>query len=101
MGRKRGWPGQGRAGQGRAGQGRCLSIFVICDTLYKPNTRCFTVFSRYSIGLPSYGLHKNDRRNLAKICNSKKCAKIHTAENRFLKEHFYKSFVKISAMAWQ
>ena len=57
------------------GKGRCWlgvfgAIIFICDTLYQPNTHCFKFASRYSIGTPSYGLHKNSFGNLAKGCIS-------------------------------
>ena len=59
---------QGRA---RGGFGREVrAIFFICNTLYQTNSHCLNV-SRYSIGLPCYGLHKNSLRK-SKGCNSKK-----------------------------
>ena len=57
------------AGQGRArgGVGRGMrAIIFICDTLYQLNTHCFKFSSRYSIWLPSFGLHKNSLRKLSK-----------------------------------
>ena len=45
-------------------------IIFIWDTLYQPNTHCFTFSSRYSIEQPTYSLHKNSLRNLSKGCNS-------------------------------
>ena len=58
-----------RGGGGVARGGFCRGvgeIVFICDTLYKPNSQCFTFSSSYSIGIPSYGLHWNSLRNLSK-----------------------------------
>ena len=53
-------------GGGGKQEGRAAIIFI-CDTLNQPN--CFKFSPTYSIGLPSYGLHKNSLRNLSKGCN--------------------------------
>ena len=55
----------GQQGMGRGWQGVGAIIFI-CDTQYQLNTHCF---KRYSIGLPSYGLHLE---NLLNECNAEK-----------------------------
>ena len=66
---------QGRAGLDRAEQGEVSAgeweQLLLCDTLYQPKTHWFKFPSRYSIGLPRYGLNKNSLTNLSKGCNSK------------------------------
>ena len=64
------WGGGGggglRLGQCRAGEsvGRGVgAIIFICVIEYQPNTHCFKFPSRYSIGLPSYGLRKSSLKN--------------------------------------
>ena len=90
--------GEGVAGQSsaRGGVGRGVrAITFICDTLYRSNTHCLEFSSRCSIGLHSYCLHKSSLRNLKRDVTPKNEQK-HTRLIEDLKEHFYKSFVKIS-----
>ena len=35
-----------------------MPVFFICDILSKPHTNCYKNSSRYSIWLPTYGMHK-------------------------------------------
>ena len=64
--------GQGYRARGLVGGG-VRAINHITDILYYPyHTHCFKVSSRYSIGLPCYGLHKKSLRNLSKGLIAKK-----------------------------